>query len=94
MANKSGGCAFPGRGKYLNRRALTRERGGEGRVGEAIKRGSARVRLKYTNAKVKFSFRSFDHTIPSLRSVFDETKLMRLFIVIIFYYTNLENDIL
>lgn len=68
---------------------------GEGRgEGAAIKRGSARVRLKYTNAKVKFSFRSFDHTIPSLRSIFDETKLMRLFIVIIFYYTNLENDIL
>lgn len=33
VANKSGGCAFPGRGKYLNRCALTHERRGRGEKG-------------------------------------------------------------
>lgn len=33
VANKSGGCAFPSRGKYLNRCALTHERRGRGEKG-------------------------------------------------------------
>lgn len=33
VANKSGGCTFPGRGKYLNRCALTHERRGRGEKG-------------------------------------------------------------
>lgn len=36
------------------------------------------VRSKYTNAKVKFSFHSFGDDL-------DETKLMRLFVVVIFH---------
>lgn len=36
------------------------------------------VRSKYTNAKVKFSFHSFGDDL-------DETKLMRLFVVVTFH---------
>lgn len=40
--NKSGGCAFPDRGKYLNRCAFTHER----REGAAIKHAWIRTRVR------------------------------------------------
>lgn len=42
VANKSGGCAFPDRGKYLNRCAFTHER----REGAAIKHAWIRTRVR------------------------------------------------
>lgn len=62
VANKSGGCAFPGRGKYLNRRALTRERGGEGRRGgDKTWIRTCSIKIYKCKSKIFFSFfRSYD----------------------------------
>lgn len=85
VANKSGRCAFPDRGKYLNRCAFTHER----REGAAIKHTWVRTCSIKMKTRVKISLRSFHHIdLVFLRSDFDvnKTKLVRLFVVIIIFH--------
>lgn len=72
--NKSGGCAFPDRGKYLNRCAFTHER----REGAAIKHAWIRTCSIKMKTRVKISLRSFHHIDPVfLRSDFDVDEMKR-----------------
>ena len=91
VANKSGGCAFPDRGKYLNRCAFTHER----REGAAIKHAWIRTCSIKMKTRVKISLRSFHHIDPVfLRSDFDVDEMKRNWrdysSLLLLYFTNLE----